>query len=91
MVKSKGAINTLVNTVRSKHFVFQKLVKKKKMRMKVLRLLVRQGLWTGVSWVNCKTRSERGSKVKRGKSGKGKLFKRKRKTSQAISMRKEKV
>ena len=67
--------------VKSKHFVTKKLVKNKKMRMKVLRLLVRQGLWTVVGWVKCKTRSERGNKVKRGKSGKGKLFKRKRKTS----------
>ena len=83
MVKSKGA-HTFLKMVRSKHFVSQKLVKKKKMRMKVLRLLVRQGLWTGVGWVNCKTRSEGGSKVKRGKSGKGKFFKGKRKTSQAI-------
>ena len=83
MAKSKGA-NTLLKVVRSKHFFSQKLVQKKKMRMKVWRLLVRQGLWTGVGWVKCKTRSERGSRVKRGKSGKGKLFKRKRKTSQAI-------
>ena len=76
--------NTLLKMVKAKHVFFHKLVKKKKMRMKVLRLLVRQGLWTVVGWGKCKTRSERGNKVKRGKSGKGKLFKRKRKASQAI-------